>query len=149
MSLVSFEFSRKEQGDLSGFDLGDMVLVIGPHRHSSAGRTPSQSMMIYLAIADLVTGLCKLVNGGAKTFEFVGADSSYSLSFSIKRNKVSVFFGRKPVGEVPVVDFLGALSVGVQKFLADPRNQLSANDPANEDLQAALVALKRTTNKAG
>lgn len=144
MDAIAFEFSRWDDGELSGFDLGD-ITVSGPHGvHSSSGKTPDQSVMIYIALAHLITGVCELVDGTRRAFEFVGTDSSYSLIFAKKKGAMVVRARTAAIAEAPASDVLRALSEGVQRFLSNPRNQLLPSDSVYEDLQAALVMLKQT-----
>ncbi len=149
MSTVNFEFSRWEDGELSGFDLGD-ITVIGPHgMHSSRDKAPDQSVMIYLSIAHLLSGICDLSSGRKRVFEFVGADSSYSIIFSRKKDVVAISGGRKPIGETSTRELLRAVCAGVHTFLSDPKNQLPPADPAYEDLHASLAKLRAEMRSAG
>jgi len=112
MDAIAFDFSRWDDGDLSGFDLGD-ITVSGLHgAHSSSGKTPDQSMMIYISLAHLITGVCKLVDGAKRVFEFVGMDSSYSLIFAKNHGKVVVRTRKATIAEAPILDVLRALSKG-------------------------------------
>jgi len=149
MGTIEFEFSRWEQGELSGFDLGDMTVTGSFGVHSSSGQRPDQSMMIYLGIAHLVSGVCDLAQGRQKSFEFVGTDSSYSLSFKRRRKEVVVSSGRTLLGEVTMSELLHALSRGVREFLDIPGNQLPPSEAADEDLRASLRALGHVLQQYG
>lgn len=149
MSTIEFEFSRWEDGELSGFDLGD-ITITGPQGvHSSKGNTPDQSVMIYLSIAHLLSGICNLSSGRKKVFEFVGTDSSYAITFSRKKDAVAISGGRKPLGESSTKEVLRAVCAGVHAFLSDPKNQLPSTDPAYEDLNASLARLRAEMRSAG
>lgn len=140
--FISFEFSRRGTVGGDGFALGDMTIAVGELRYSSAGRVPDQSMMIYLAIVDLIWGLCDLAVKGRGVFEFVGADSSFSVVFEAKKTQLTLRAGRVRLGTVPTLMAVRALSDGVDVFLASSENQLSPADSVYEDLQAARRKLQ-------
>jgi|GEM_PF-3040701 len=80
------------QGDWSGFELGDIRLMGRGFEVSSAGHSPSQSMMIFIALADLLEGIAQLSkqkNGG---FAFVGTDSSFSLHFRKRSERLEIIY---------------------------------------------------------
>jgi hypothetical protein len=149
MDRILFAFSRWEDGELSGFDLGD-ITVTGPHgAHSSSGKTPDQSVMIFLSMAHLLSGMHDLAEGRRQAFVFVGVDSSYSFTLARKKNRLTISDGRRVLGEVSVAEASRALLDGVQTFLADPKSQLLPTDPAYEDLHRALGRLKQTVDRGG
>lgn len=49
--MISFTFSvRPEQGEASGYDLGDIVVIGDDGVIDSSGHSPDQGMMIYLTV---------------------------------------------------------------------------------------------------
>ncbi len=65
---------------LSGFDLGDFSLTHEGVTITSAGRTPSQSMMFFIFLSDLLDMLGALTKSYSKrAHKIIAADSSFSL----------------------------------------------------------------------
>jgi hypothetical protein len=67
-STLRFEFSRQSDGEVTGFDLGDLT-VIGDDCAvwSSSGKSPSQSMMIYISLVGLLDGITQLCGAGTRS----------------------------------------------------------------------------------
>jgi len=136
MTHVRFDFRRLEESPASGFDLGYMVMEVEAEHSSSAEM--NQSMMIYLAIADLLVGLCSLAEGRRKRFEFVGADSSYAILFNVDGKQWTIAASRRPLGQLLPCAILQAVLEAVRRFTARPENQLLPSDSAYEDFFGAV-----------
>ncbi|MGX4653445.1 hypothetical protein ACWCHM_07135 [Micromonospora sp. SCSIO 07396] len=119
-----------------------MRLIVGGADFSSAGRRPSGSMMIYLAVVDLVDGLLKLAEGRDSRFRFVGPDSSFSLGFQRRRDVVEIVAGSEVVASASISEVLDALTAGTTAFLNDPGNALAGDEPVSEDLATVLLRLQ-------
>jgi hypothetical protein len=76
--MIKFEFSIDNE------NLGHITLKEN-NEIISTSTSPFQSMMIYIAISDLIDGIIELIKQKRNQFDFVGADSSFG--FDIKRNK--------------------------------------------------------------
>lgn len=139
MSALTFELSRQGGDPASGFDLGDMR-VTGEHGSvSSAGQKPSQSMMIYVALGELLEGLSRLAKASSGSYSFVGVDSSFGLDFALTRaGLMTIKTGRGVlIAQVPPTTCLASVGEGVARFLGHADNQLPPADPVAGDLQAA------------
>lgn len=56
--MITVQFTvRPGQGDVSGFDLGDMAVTGDFGTADSVGRAPDQGMMIYLSVVQLPDSL--------------------------------------------------------------------------------------------
>lgn len=89
-----------DQGPWSGFELGDVYLADQGIEMTSALHTPSQSMMIFVALADLLGGFEQLKgqkNGG---FEFGGPGSSFVLHFRKRSDRLEII-GREAEIQIP------------------------------------------------
>ena len=60
MSVLRFEISREPAAPATGFDMGEIQVTGNLGAVSSAGRKPSQSMMVYLAWVELLSGMRRL-----------------------------------------------------------------------------------------
>lgn len=99
-------------------------------------------MMIYMAIPDLIFGVLNL-QGARGLYSFVGADSSFSVSFKSKGNGFEISQGKAMKLICDKVVFLSALCAGVNDFLASG-NELKISDLMYSDLHAAIEKLKQT-----
>lgn len=146
---VRFEFSRYGDGPVSGFDMGDLRLLLGEHEVSSQAESRLR-MMIYLSLIGLIDGVARL--GWADRSEVVAVDSSFTLRFERRNEEVTVFYGRRLLGRCGFLVLLCALEVGAEDFL-DADNRLDADDPVSGDLSLSLAelqeALRRQWKKRG
>lgn len=93
--------------DISPFELGDIEIVSDGVVISSNGKSPSQSMMIFIALSDLLDCICKFINDtNIVETTFVGTDSSFILTFTksnqnvyIKNREQSIFVQKKEMVE--------------------------------------------------
>jgi hypothetical protein len=138
--VAEFRFSRHaDGGPANGFDLGNLTLVGNRDTVTSAGRRPDQSMMIYVAISDLLDGIRHLLKSGRGTFRFVGADSSFQLAFTLRRGQLTTRHNGADVDTSPVADLVAALWTAAHDFAVDPANTLPPDDAAGNDLAASLA----------
>ncbi|MCP2262648.1 hypothetical protein LX15_006390 [Streptoalloteichus tenebrarius] len=126
-----------------GYDLGDIEVIGGLGRLSSKGHVPDQGMMVFVAVSDLLDGLRGLLRRGGGSFAFVGADSSFSLSFALRKNRVVTTAGRKKIDESETVEFIGAIRGAVENFMSRELSGLPADDPMRGDLVAAFEEFGR------
>jgi len=149
MPVVSFELSRLEERRPSGFDFGDLEVEVAlGQRASSRGHSPNQSMMIYISLADLVSGVCQLCASPKNTsYEFVGTGSSFVLRFRrMRTGTVQIVYRGGALGEVTPRDLLSALRGALTGFL-ERQNALPPEDPVAEDLGTARAELERTLRR--
>ncbi len=138
-SALSFELSRHAGDPASGFDLGDIQVTGDLASVSSAGQRPSQSMMIYVALGQLLDGLSGMARAGAGSYRFIGVDSSFRLDFALTAAGVMTITGRGGtlIAKAPLTTCLASLRAGLERFLGVRENQLAPADPVAEDLRAA------------
>ena len=139
MPEVRFELSRHAGAPATGFDLGDIQVTGDLASVSSAGHRPSQSMMIYVALVQLLDGLSRMAQAGSGGYRFIGADSSFRLDFALTGAGVMTIIGRggTPIAKAPLATCLVGLLAGLERFLGARENQLSPDDPVAEDLRTA------------
>jgi len=120
--------------------MGNISIEFGGKEISSQGNSRN-SMMIYIAISDLIFGVLGL-QGARGAYNFVGADSSFSLNFRSKGDELEISHNKGAKIICDKVDFLNALCSGVDEFLASG-NELKMSDSAYSDLHAAVEKLKQ------
>jgi hypothetical protein len=139
VSALSFELSRHAGDPATGFDLGDIQVTGDQASVSSAGQKPSQSMMIYVSLSELLDALSRMARAGAGRYAFIGVDSSFRLDFELTGAGVMTIIGRGGtlIAKAPLATCLVSLRTGLERFLGPRENQLPAADPVAGDLRAA------------
>ncbi|ABW13207.1 conserved hypothetical protein [Parafrankia sp. EAN1pec] len=147
MSL-SFTFSplAPTTGRLTGFSRGHMTVegtVEGEEGSvTSAGRVPDQSMMLPLAVADLLAGLRSLIVGpGHGHYEFVGADSSFRLVFTRTGDQIRITGDHRAVASVPLTEFVEVCRRDLGEFARHLLARVPGDDPVYGDLADAHADL--------
>ncbi|MFI1397564.1 hypothetical protein [Streptomyces sp. NPDC020681] len=138
--MISVQFSvRPDQGDPSGFDLGDMALTGGLGSAGSVGHTPDQGMMIHLSVTLLLDNLAELMKTGAKLLDFTGIDTSFGISFREDRaGIITVSAENRPLTKVTQGELAGAVFAAAQELAAGSVLKLPERDSARADYFAAL-----------
>lgn len=151
MSELRFELSRASAEPATGFDLGDLSVSGDQGSTTSAGRTPNQSMMIYVALVGLLDGIAQLLRQGSGRYRFVGTDSSFRLDFTLSKSGVMTIAEGQgtPLAATPLAVAVRSVRDGVERFLTQAPHRLSPTDPVAEDLQAARRGFETAARSAG
>lgn len=83
---VIFQFDAVNINEVSGFELGDIIIKKGALQCTSLNRRPNQSMMLFITIPNLLKQIKKMIEGEKKEIIIVGVDSSYLLKITKKKN---------------------------------------------------------------
>lgn len=122
---------------VTGLSRGHVTLEGDSGIVTSAGRTPDQSMLVFLSIVDLLDGLQRLLSGPPNgDWEWVGNDSSFSTRFRRRKGRVAVEAMGDPVGDVPDRELAHAAWHAADRFVREHR--LPPSDIAYDDLRSAL-----------
>jgi hypothetical protein len=150
VTTLSFEVSRHAGGPANGFDFGDIRVTGDRACISSAGQKPSQSMMIYISLGQLLDGLSHFDKARSGSYSFFAIDSSFRLDFILTRAGLMKVQGRDGtlIAEVSPATCLASVRDGVDRFLADPENQLPPADPVAGDLRASRQAFEAALDSA-
>ena len=151
MTTLSFEVSRHAGEPATGFDLGDIRVSGDQACLSSAGQKPNQSMMIYVSLGELLDGLSRFAKARSGSYSFFAIASSFRLDFILTRAGLMRIKGPGDtlIAEVSPATCLASVREGVDRFLADPQNQLPPADPVAGDLRASRQAFEAAANSAG
>jgi hypothetical protein len=144
---LSFAFSSlpPATGRLTGFTLGHITVEGDGGSVTSAGRVPDQSMMLPLAVSDLLTGLRPLIAGPADgRYEFVGTDSSFRLVFTRTGDRIRIAGDGGTVASVPVAEFAEVCRRDLGGFARHLLDHLPGDDPVYGDLAEAYADLLET-----
>ncbi|NXY94768.1 hypothetical protein HYE82_10260 [Streptomyces sp. BR123] len=140
------EFSvRPDQGEPSGFDLGDMIWRGELGEVGSAGETPDRGMMIYISVIQLMDCLNGLLKGRTKIAAFTGADTSFGLTFRLTKKGISVADRSGPVALVSAAA-LARTTLSAAEELARRHLDSLPPDGVSDDYVAALKSFRLTAN---
>lgn len=127
---------------LSEFELGNMEVQIEDKIITSNGRTPSQSMMMVIAVADLLDGIRTLIEQDKKEYLFVGAASSFTILF--RKNKARVSLTNNGVEySLSMPEFTRELQRESNAFFNQLSLQLDTTKSAMQDLSDSLKAFNK------
>lgn len=136
------EFSvRPNQGDPSGFDLGDMLWRGDLGEANSSGHTPDQGMMIYISATQLLDCLGELLRGRVKTTTFTGADTSFHIGFRATKKGVAVGDRSGPIALIAPAE-LAQTVLAAAEDLAHRHLGALPSDGVRDDYLAALESFR-------
>lgn len=134
--MIKFEFSLEQD------NLGHISIL---HNNSlfTSSESPLASMMVFIAIADLLEGIIDLIKTNKKEFVFVGADSSFI--FTLKKNKDKGFTLTNDNNESILSsepEIINSVWEALLKFLS-VINTLEHNDPEFKDLSYMMEKYRK------
>ncbi|MFD7229590.1 hypothetical protein [Streptomyces sp. NPDC059881] len=136
MLTVTFSV-RPEQGEPSGFDLGDMAFVGDLGEASSAGHSPDQGMMIHLSVPLLLDTLTEMLDGRRTAVGFTGVDTSFSIRFRRNTAGISVFAGPKVVARESRGELARAVLRATEQYERSALSVVPTHEAARADYSAA------------
>jgi hypothetical protein len=137
---LSFAFSPlpSTTGGPTGFSRGHITVTGDGGTVSSAGRAPDQSMMLAVALADLLATISTMLTGPADgRYRFVGADSSFQLVLIRAGDRMSVTGDGLTVATVGVAEFGEVARRDIGGYARALMSRLPAGDPVYRDLADA------------
>lgn len=142
--MIKFEFSLSEKTDsVHEFDMGSLTITFDGGSITSKGKQPNQDMMIFVASSDLLCGIHELVRSKKKQYDFIGADSSYKISFKkMKKDNVELIHEGKSVGIFSGEELLASIYNAVKELHDSYSDILEGTGAAKEDLEYALNKVK-------
>lgn len=142
---MKFEF-EDPNNELNGLNMGHMTFSGNKGSASSKMKTPSQAMMILIAISDLLDGLGEYILSDTNKYEFVGADSSFIVSFEKDDDDlINVTIGNTEITKSKKLEIADSVLRDVNKFLSIVLPQLPKDDIAYNDLVTSVEEFKRIT----
>jgi hypothetical protein len=141
LTMFEVAFSvRPEQGEPSGFDIGDMVCTGDSGNVGSVGYAPGQGMMIYLSVVLLMDNLRPLLEGRKNTVAYNAVDSSFSLTFRRNKRGVSVATTTnfRPFARCTPHQLAEAVLVAAEDMASSHLPTLADEDAGKQDYLAAL-----------
>jgi hypothetical protein len=146
--VIIFHFSRgADQGEPSGFDLGDITVSGDQGETTSEGHFPDQGMMIHLSLSLLLDQLASL-HDTKKAVEFIGVDSSFTIWFRHTKKGIGVYNSRRALlGRTDMRELFTEALRAADEFAAAQLHLLPEDDAARRDLTASLQRFRRITGE--
>jgi hypothetical protein len=143
---IRFELTDRTAGRrVSGLSRGNVTLEGGGRLVTSAGRTPDQSMLVYISLVDLIDGIGDLLSAPShRDWQWVGNDSSFVVDFRRAGHRVRIDAMGEPLGEFDEAEVARAVFEAAAGLLVEHRPPPS--DLVAEDLESAL---KEFTDRFG
>ena len=137
--MPSFAFSVDDDPPHSGFSLGHLDVSGSDGTATTRGHVPDQRLMVYLSAAQLLWDVRVLLDAGRGTRKFVGADSSFTLVFTLKKARVETRHGGQVI-DVSTVDDFGAAALAAARGLHEVGSAEVEEDRGPLDDLAAAIA---------
>ena len=121
--------------NIQPFELGDIDIEIDGEKYSTKDHTPNQSVMLLLAITDLLESISYL-HKSTKS-QFAGADSSYTINFFRRAGSNDVritLFNSTRAHFTTVNNIMKALLSAVERFLLKYNEKLDKTGSDYKDL---------------
>ncbi|WP_327735903.1 hypothetical protein OG749_21005 [Streptomyces nojiriensis] len=144
--IVRFSL-RPDQGDPSGFDLGDMSWRGELGEAGSAGHVPDQGMMIWISVTDLLDSLHMLLTGRSGNVSFTGVNCSFSLNFRATKKGVSVRGRSGPVARVGPAELAEAVLSAAEELASRHLSAVPLRDGVTGDYLSALDRFRLTAER--
>jgi hypothetical protein len=145
MYKITFSLAMID-AELSEFELGDIDIQIDGHVITSKNKTPSQSMMIFIAISDMLDGVRAMIEQKRKEYLFVGADSSFKILFTQNKTGVSIVNEGNEY-KISLPEFARELQRESNKFFNAVTSQIDTTKGAMSDLSDSLNKFNKFMQK--
>ncbi|MCW8879011.1 MAG: hypothetical protein OQJ89_05470 [Kangiellaceae bacterium] len=143
MIKINFTVEADVDGSVHEFDMGDMVINIDGAEVSSKGQVPSQSMMIFIAITDLLDGLRSFLIRKKNGFEFIGSDSSFRLRFTrVKKGRIRLTHANINYDGIDETELKNEVLKAAEDFFGQFDGNVQGRGAATGDLSSAIRDFK-------
>ena len=147
MLEIKFEF-EDPNNELTGLNMGHMTFNGDKGSVSSAMSVPSQAMIILIAISDLLDGLREYILSDTKKYNFVGADSSFTVSFEkVDNNHIKVKIGNKEITVIEQSKLILSVLNDINAFLKVVLPQLPKDDIVYNDIITSVERFKKIKSR--
>lgn len=141
--MIKFNFTVDVVDSVHEFDMGDMIINIDGAEFSSEGKVPSQSMMIFIAITELLDGLRVFLTKKNNNFEFIGADSSFRLLFSrVNKGEIRLNHANINYDGIDEAELKKEILKAAQGFIGQFDGNIQGSGAAAGDLRSAISEFK-------
>jgi hypothetical protein len=128
--------------DVTGFELGDISITDSESTISSANRNPSQSMMIFIFLSELLTVLMEMQTNRSKGRR-VAISPNSSFFLNLEKKGANIIIGNGGVVIVlPCDEFLRLLYSEIQSLITNWQSRIKFDDSALRDLRKSMDRAK-------
>ncbi len=142
--MIKINFTVDADGSVHEFDMGDMDIHINDEIITSRNKVPSQSMMIFIAVSELLEAIYNVTSMGKKQVEFIGTDSSFRLCFSRSKNgNISLSYADRVFNGIDELELKNAVLSSATDLMEKYENKIQGNGAAIGDLSYTIAKLKQ------
>lgn len=134
---VKFLFDDIDMDEVSGFELGDIIITREGLQCTSLNRTPNQSMMLFITIPNLLKQIRKMVENRQKETVIMGVDSSYSLKIKKEKGSYVISDDKCFISGIEQKELLDAVYLET-KNIWDKYSEYIISDSVRNDFNDAL-----------
>ena len=139
---IYFTVFDLDGGTTSDFSQGHITLVGEYATVTSKGREPNQSMMVFIACANLADTVAQFLDTKTRSCKWIGA-GSFAVKFSKSRKGIAILCGEEKVGVVPPAQLLNSTKRAAEELIVFAKANLPLDSAVLPDLEGALGRLKR------
>jgi hypothetical protein len=139
---ISLNIPSDEELPLSGFVLGDMTISGTYGTSSSRDDQCRQMMMVFVSLPLLTFGVQKLLlsQGNKKSYNFIGIESSFNISFKCKNNIIVVESMGKLIDKLTHREIYNNIVDSISNIINDFSQKLCKTDGTYYDLHLARTS---------
>lgn len=132
-----------DDDEVTGLSTGHLTFTSNSQIFSSKGKKPSQEMMIFLSVIEMLDGLRNFLFSDAEKYEFVGVDSSFTLGFEkVGVRNIRIFQKNKELDILNIDEFVFSVYSPVKIFLDEALEKMPSDDMAYEDIVGSLEGFR-------
>lgn len=143
---VIFQFDDADMDEISGFELGDIIIIKGDLQCTSLNRKPNQSMMLFITIPDLLNQIKKIIERKKREISVIGVDSSYTLKIIYQDNKYIISDGKGIIKGLEQKELLESIYQAA-RCVWDKYGKDILSDAVKHDFYNALNRYEELLNK--
>lgn len=132
---------------LSGFELGHIEFMCNEKIGSSYGKTPDQSMMIFLTLSNLLSGLFEFKVKELNYIEILVIDSSFRIIFKRKKDKILLIVNNEAIVETELINILTIIYDSAKSFCDKQLDRMTTENSVKLDLLESLEQVKSILNE--
>jgi hypothetical protein len=146
MLRIEMEVDYENKSEINEFSLGHMTLIGTYGTCTSKGKTPEQSMMIFISITLLLDGIRQfLLAEKILNYNFVGADCSFQFFLSkTPKGNVMLRCDKFMIDQVSSTELIMAVWRGVDVLVSNYGQYLETGSAVSRDIQSALKRYEAT-----
>ena len=141
---VIFQFDD-DMDEVSGFELGDIIITKGDLQCTSLKRKPNQSMMLFITIHALLNQIKKMIESRKNEIVIEGVDSSYLLKITKTKNLYTVSDDKCMMKGIEQTELLNSVYQAA-KTIWNKYGESIISDSVRYDFCNALKSFKELLN---